>query len=417
MVIGILVFAAWLRLSNLDLIEFKRDEVNHLQLSADFLAHPRVLAVGSESSVGIDKPPFMVYLMTIPLVVSRDPRVATGFVALLNLGAVAGCYVLTRRYFGRTAALVAALLFGVSPWAVFFSRKIFTANLFPPFTVLFFLALVGAISLWQVYHITVAQATRNLSRDRAEASLVILGDDVRPGNSDLLSALTYLIGPDVKLRYLDADRLSLLFPAGSKETIFLVPPGDPPAAGLLAGRTRQLPESTVILPGGSAAFRFYQGSANQALTDQPGFPVRLGPGIRVLGYTIEPGEGCRERSLTSASSPLAHCILQLVITWQVLDTSAAPANPSFFNHLVDESGRKVSQHDGLDYPPRRWTNGDIFVSRYDLSLPANAAPGRYWILTGLYDYKTGVRQPAETEGGDALGDAVRLGPTMVPMPG
>lgn len=152
----VLLIAGLLRLGWLDLVQFNLDEVKHLERSLAVLTEGRPALVGSPSSVGPAKPPLMVYLLTPPLLVSRNPVVATGFVALLNVGAVAGCMWLAWEYFGPVAGLVAGLLFAASPWAVLFSRKIFTADLIPPFTVLFFISLFAAFVRRKQRHFVLA---------------------------------------------------------------------------------------------------------------------------------------------------------------------------------------------------------------------------------------------------------------------
>src|SRR5581483_10248904 len=52
-------------------------------------------------------------------------------IALANVGAVLVTYALARRAFGRPAALVAAALFALSPWAVTYSRKVWAPELEP----------------------------------------------------------------------------------------------------------------------------------------------------------------------------------------------------------------------------------------------------------------------------------------------
>jgi 4-amino-4-deoxy-L-arabinose transferase-like glycosyltransferase len=140
----VVVLAAALRLGQLGIVEFKVDEVTHCQLALEVL-RGHLPVVGTTASVGISKPPGMTYLLAISLIVSRDPRLLTGFVALLNVGAVAGCFLVVRRYFGLSVGVLSASLFAVSPWAVVFSRKIFTADVLPPFTVLLLAALFDAL--------------------------------------------------------------------------------------------------------------------------------------------------------------------------------------------------------------------------------------------------------------------------------
>jgi hypothetical protein len=77
------------------------------------------------------------WLYSIPLFLWKHPYSATLFLAALNTIAVYVCYRLARRYWGETAALVAALFFAVSPWAVIYSRKIWAQNLLPLFVLLY----------------------------------------------------------------------------------------------------------------------------------------------------------------------------------------------------------------------------------------------------------------------------------------
>lgn len=142
---GVILLAALTRLSHLDLIEFKVDEVGHLVRALRILEEHRLPAVGSQASVGIAKPPMMSVLMAIPLLFGRDPRLASGFIALLNVAAVGGCFLLARRYYNLRVALIAAGLFAANPWAIVFSRKVFTADVLAPFLVLYLYALHAAV--------------------------------------------------------------------------------------------------------------------------------------------------------------------------------------------------------------------------------------------------------------------------------
>jgi len=142
---AIMLLAAYLRLSNLELTEFKLDEAHVCSKAAEFLASGRPPLVGIGSSVGAANPPLFIYLTAIPVSLSKNPAVIAGFIALFNVGAVLGCYLLAREHFGEKAALIATLLFAVSPWAVFYSRKIWAQDLLPPFVGLFFAAVFSTI--------------------------------------------------------------------------------------------------------------------------------------------------------------------------------------------------------------------------------------------------------------------------------
>jgi hypothetical protein len=141
--LAILALAATLRLWNLGATEFKFDEARVANLAAQFVDSGSPPLFGMGSSTGIDNPPLAVYLMSAPALVSRDPLIATAFVALLNVASVWGCYALGSRYWGKGVGLLAALLLAASPWAVFYSRKVWAQDLLLPF-VLLYMALLYA---------------------------------------------------------------------------------------------------------------------------------------------------------------------------------------------------------------------------------------------------------------------------------
>lgn len=141
--IAILLLAAFLRLWNLDATEFKYDEATVCNLAAQFVDTGLPPVRGMGSSVGIDNPPLMIWLMSLPVLLSRDPLIASGFVALLNVVAVWGCYALGKRYWGEGVGLLAALLLAAGPWAVFYSRKVWAQNVLLPFVLIFFYLLLA----------------------------------------------------------------------------------------------------------------------------------------------------------------------------------------------------------------------------------------------------------------------------------
>ena len=142
-VTAVLLLAAYLRLNHLEWTEFKLDEAHLSQLAYDMARHGIIPLSGIGSSVGIVNPPLAAWLLAIPYALSSSPIVATGFIALLNVVAVALCYTFSRRMFAPLgepawlAALIAALLFAVAPWAVIHSRKVWAQDLLSPFVLLY----------------------------------------------------------------------------------------------------------------------------------------------------------------------------------------------------------------------------------------------------------------------------------------
>lgn len=143
LLVTLLLLAATLRLNHLDWTEFKLDEAHLSQLAFAMARHGQIPLTGIGSSVGIVNPPLAAWLLAIPYAVSSSPIIATAFIALLNVAAVALCYGLSRRMFAPLgerawlAALSAALLFAVAPWAVIHSRKVWAQDLLPFFVLLY----------------------------------------------------------------------------------------------------------------------------------------------------------------------------------------------------------------------------------------------------------------------------------------
>lgn len=69
--------------------------------------------------------------------------------------------------------------------------------------------------------------------------------------------------------------------------------------------------------------------------------------------------------------------------------------------LLDERGQVVAQHDsepgGGALPTDRWTPGEPVVDNHGLFVPPGTPPGRYRLVTAVYDPATGARLPAPGE--------------------
>jgi 4-amino-4-deoxy-L-arabinose transferase-like glycosyltransferase len=131
LLIAILLLAAILRMAWPGLTEFKRDEALLMARALEMVDSGQFAVRGISSSVGFPNFPASVWIYALPLYISDHVYSATLFTGLLNLLAVLGGWWMTRRYWGATAALTAALLFAVSPWAIFHSQKIWAQNLLP----------------------------------------------------------------------------------------------------------------------------------------------------------------------------------------------------------------------------------------------------------------------------------------------
>jgi hypothetical protein len=128
-------------------MEFKPDEAETCRLALHALGHvePGVgrffPTSGLIASVGIAFPPLFVYVLALPLAIVRDPIAAAAFIAVTNVIAVWLCYIAGTRYFSRFVGLASAALFALSPWAIIYSRKIWSPDLLPICTCAFLIAL------------------------------------------------------------------------------------------------------------------------------------------------------------------------------------------------------------------------------------------------------------------------------------
>ena len=78
-------------------------------------------------------------------------------------------------------------------------------------------------------------------------------------------------------------------------------------------------------------------------------------------------------------------VVPVHLTWSV---KRSGETVSAFVHLVDETGKKVSQADGAPggthTPYQRWTPGLILNSAHNIPIPGSLSPGSYRLLAGLY---------------------------------
>jgi hypothetical protein len=120
---------AYLRLTRLDLMEFKFDEATALQMAVALAEGRDWPLAGLMSSVGIHNPPVLIYLLAVPAFFSRDALFVAAAVAVLSSAAIGLAYRVLRPRFGPAIALGSALLLATSPWAVILGRKIWAQDL------------------------------------------------------------------------------------------------------------------------------------------------------------------------------------------------------------------------------------------------------------------------------------------------
>jgi len=133
---AITLLATALRLLWLDQATFAFDQAQIALRALTMARLGRLAAVGTEASVGIPHLPGTIWCYAVLYRLTTDPLLITGAVALINGGSVAGLGLVGRRAFGPAGGLIAAALYGLSPWAILFSRVIWGPDLVPALAVL-----------------------------------------------------------------------------------------------------------------------------------------------------------------------------------------------------------------------------------------------------------------------------------------
>lgn len=143
--LAILALGAALRLGQAGLIRYGYDQSYPAFQAVAWLDGGVLPLIGQPSSVFLDNPALMPYIQAIPLLLWRSPWSVQFFILALNTAAIWFVYRAAAEVLSEQAGLVAAFLFAVSPWVVFFSRTTWVQSLVP-----FFMA-VAAWGLWPAF--------------------------------------------------------------------------------------------------------------------------------------------------------------------------------------------------------------------------------------------------------------------------
>jgi len=150
-------------------------------------------------------------------------------------------------------------------------------------------------------------------------------------------------------------------------------------------------------PRGEVYARLYTRPAGSPAARPPRTPlaVTLGDGIRLAGFDVLP------------EPPRAGASLYLQLHWLV---DATPSGEwTVFTHVVDSGGARVAGFDSRpgrgSLPTTKWQPGLRILDEYEIPLPAELAPGRYGLRSGLYR-ADGARLPA-------VGPGVELGEVQI----
>ena len=117
---AVVLLGAALRFMQMGLIRYGYDQSYPAYQAVALLDGGVWPLIGQPSSVFLDNPALMPYLQALPLLLWRSPWAVQGFVLLLNSAATWFVWRVGDEMLGRRAGLLAAFLFAVNPWVVFF---------------------------------------------------------------------------------------------------------------------------------------------------------------------------------------------------------------------------------------------------------------------------------------------------------
>lgn len=141
----IIVVALLLRIYNLNYMEFKGDEAFNSFKALDFVNNGKFPLTSAKGTTGMHEPPIFIYLLAVPYLFSKNPVIAAGFIALLNVVVIYIFYNLIKKAINEKVAVLASIFYTINPWQIIFSRKIWTQNLLAPFIILFLFFLFNSI--------------------------------------------------------------------------------------------------------------------------------------------------------------------------------------------------------------------------------------------------------------------------------
>lgn len=140
---AITLLGALLRLWNLDIAQYRGDDVTVSGLALD-IVRSGAFPTGVLSSVGIANGPTVPFVLAPPTLISSNHEWLSICVAILNIAMIPATYALARDLFGQRVALLAALLTAVNPWLVIYGRRLWLNAFIGPAAILFLWAFALA---------------------------------------------------------------------------------------------------------------------------------------------------------------------------------------------------------------------------------------------------------------------------------
>lgn len=141
----IALLAIALRFYRIDTAQYMTDQNTFYQMAHDALAHGLWPISANHASTGALIPPLFVYVIMLPAAFTSNPIAGNILIALCNVAAVLLTYIFVRRYFGRLAGAISALLYATAVNVIIFSRDIWQPDLLPLFVILLLFLLFRGV--------------------------------------------------------------------------------------------------------------------------------------------------------------------------------------------------------------------------------------------------------------------------------
>src|SRR5215831_16340369 len=133
----ILLVAAFLRFYHIGTTELDQDQAMLYRMAYDAVHHALLPTTSNAASIGISNPPGVIYILMPLAALNANPLWGALLIGAFSTATALLTYFFTRRYYGRFAGIVAALLYATAAWPLNYARFIWQPNLMPPFVVLF----------------------------------------------------------------------------------------------------------------------------------------------------------------------------------------------------------------------------------------------------------------------------------------
>ena len=182
--VGSLLFllAAVVRLALLHTARFGGDEALFFRIGMDIVEFKSWPLLGTQITDGAARlpGPAFLYVMALPLLISRSPEAQYAFVEVLGAVTVVVFWLTLRKPWGDRAATIAALFMACSPWATLYADRTWNPNIMPLFVVMAMWCAVrvrerpdsrAVIALWPLLAVL---AQLHLSAPVAWAGLLVL---------------------------------------------------------------------------------------------------------------------------------------------------------------------------------------------------------------------------------------------------